>query len=106
MRIRVKFMTAPRPLPRHVITASRLDDGSVTYLGPDRTWVPSLASAQLFEEPADRDAALAWARTDELRVCNVYAFEAGLHPDGTLALSARERLRRDGAATARARLGF
>ncbi|GAB4211732.1 MAG: hypothetical protein OHK0013_33730 [Sandaracinaceae bacterium] len=99
-------MTAPKPLPRHVITASRLEDGAVTYLGPDRTWVPDLASALLFEAPTDRDAALAWAKSDEARVCNAYAFDALLQPDGTLVLSARERFRRDGAAAARARLGY
>jgi hypothetical protein len=105
-RERVEIMTAPKPLPRHVITASRLDDGSVTYLGPDRSWVPALGEAHLFDDPTTRDAALAWAKADEGRVCNAYAFDALLHPDGSLALSTRERLRRDGAAAARARLGY
>ncbi len=89
-----------------VITASRLSDGSVSYLGRDREWVSSFTDAELFDDAARGEAELSWAKRDEHHVCNAYAFEVQVKADGSHGLSSRERFRRDGAERARARLGY
>jgi len=91
---------------QHVVSASLLADGSVAYLRADRSWSPSFEEAARFEDVAARDEAHAYAKQDESRVCNAHVFELGVLPDGALVLSARERLRRDGAEAVRRRLGY
>jgi hypothetical protein len=74
-----------------LVSASRLSDGAVLYLAEDRRWVERFDQAARHVEPARRDEEL--------------AVEVGVSADGALLLSARERLRRDGAAQVMERLG-
>lgn len=92
--------------PSFVITANRLSDGSVAYLGPASEWVPELERAQVTVDPLERDRLLAFAKSCEGTVCGPYALELTYAPSGALALSARERLRARGAADVRRRLGY
>ena len=89
-----------------LVSASRLRDGAVAYLAPDRTWVDAFEAAARHRDPDARDAALAFARQDEANVCSAHIVEVAVGADGQLLLSARERLRRDGAAKVRERLGY
>ncbi len=91
---------------QHIVSASWLADGSVAYLRADRSWSPRFEDAARFDDVAARDEAHAFAKGDESRVCNAHVFEVGALPDGTLALTARERLRRDGGEAVRRRLGY
>ena len=91
---------------RHFVTANRLDDGSVVYLSGTRTWVASFAEAKDFADATASALDVAWAKTREAEVCGSYAFEVEVREDGSLKLSSRERLRREGGAAARTRLGY
>lgn len=53
------------------ITAWRLHDGAVVYLGTEQRWVLSLNEAEPYEGAA-LDAALSWARGQEGRVVDPY----------------------------------
>lgn len=97
-------MAAPRPV--YLISASRLSDGSVTYLSADRRWVSSFDEAARHEEPTRRDEELAFGKTQEAHVANVHVVEIGVRADGTLVLSARERFRRAGPARVLVELGY
>ena len=55
---------------------------------------------------AGQPVLVAWAKTQEHHVCGPYTFEAEVAEDGTANLSSRERLRRAGGESARARLGY
>jgi hypothetical protein len=88
-----------------LVSASRLSDGAVLYLAEDRRWVEQFDQAARHVEPARRDEELAFAKQDEAHACNAHVVEVGVSADGALLLSARERLRRDGAAQVMERLG-
>ena len=90
---------------RHFVTANRLDDGSAVYLCGARTWSASFAEAAVFDTSSSA-LEVAWAKTRESEVCGPYTFEAEIRQDGSMKLSSRERLRRDGGDAARARLGY
>jgi hypothetical protein len=89
-----------------VVTANQLRDGRVVYLRPGGTWGADLDAAELFEDPAGRDAQVAWAQREQsLLVTGCYAFDVGFTASGARLLSARERLRAAGEASVRRRLG-
>ena len=92
--------------PRHFVTANRLDDGSVVYLTDARHWAAAFTAACAFEDATAASSEVAWAKTQEHHVCGPYTFEAEVAEDGTANLSSRERLRRAGGESARARLGY
>ena len=92
--------------PHFIVSASRLADGSVAYLRRDRSWSERFEDAERFADPAARDAALTAAKADEANVCNAHVVELAVADDGKVALSARERLRRDGPDAVRRRLGY
>jgi hypothetical protein len=79
----------------NVVTANRLIDGIVVYLGPDGGWVEELANAKLADseeetKTLESEAAKAVA---ERRVVAVYPMEVALHDGVPVALSVRERIR-------------
>jgi hypothetical protein len=92
--------------PEFLISASRLSDGAVVYFAADRRWVDTFDLAARHRDAAARDAELAAAKQDEAHVCNAHVVEIAVASDGQLILSARERLRRDGAESVRERLGY
>lgn len=75
------------------ITANRLRDGVVVFLGSGSSWVESFADAALF---ADADAALAAAKAqaegDQFGV-DVYAFEVEREDGVPVPVKMRERIR-------------
>lgn len=100
-------MSANRPA--FLISASRLSDAGVVYLTSDRRWSERFEDGAQYEGTADgvtaRDEALARAKADEAQVCNAYVVELTIATDGSVILSTRERLRREGATRVRERLG-
>lgn len=56
------------------ITANRLQDGRVVYLGADGGWTPDIGDAACYTEDAI-EAALNAAQTDEAHVVGPYAIE-------------------------------
>lgn len=81
-----------------VISANRLDDGSVTYLGPDTTWVGALAEARVFAAKPDAAAALELARraVDGNLVVEPFVVEITEAARGRQALSLRDAIRAAG----------
>ena len=78
-----------------VVTANRIIDGIVVYLGPDGGWVEELARAKLADseegtKALESEAAKAVA---ERRVVAVYPMEVALHDGVPVATSVRERIR-------------
>ncbi len=71
-----------------IVTANRLEDGAVVYLGDDDRWTESLADAAQFDDQdAENVLAAAESRVEEI----AGAYLAPVDEDG--AVSARERLR-------------
>lgn len=91
---------------RYVVTANRVQDGAVVYLAVDRTWTLGLASSYRSESEAERDALLAWAKTQEHDICDPYAVEVSDDGAAVVAPSARERIRAEGPEAVLARLGY
>jgi len=88
-----------------MVTANRLADGRVVYLGGDERWVERYEEALATRDSTLRDRWLSWAKTRERDVCGAYVIEAPVGPSGR-ELSARERLRALGPGDARRRLGY
>ncbi len=93
-----------KPVPHFVVTANRLSDGLVLYVGAGPSWVPSFQRAEITADAARRDELLAWAKADALHATGVYAIDVAVEPSGERKLSQRERLRAAGAATVLTRL--
>lgn len=78
------------------ITANRLRDGTVVFLGPDAGWVEALDDAALFEDAAAAEAALAAAKAQAERDrfgVDVYAFDVELVDGRRRPVKTRERIR-------------
>ncbi len=77
------------------ITANRLRDGVVVFLGPDAAWVEAFADAALFSD-ADAKTALAAAKAkaerDQFGV-DIYAFEVETDNGVPVPVKMRERIR-------------
>ena len=83
---------------QQVITASRLRDGAVVFIGPDRAWVNRLAEAQVFTLAEAAQAALQSAQADEAGnlVLDIYAIDVA-EKDGSLKpVKLREAIRAQG----------
>jgi hypothetical protein len=91
---------------RYVVTANRVQDGAVVYLAVDRTWALGLAQSYRSESEAERDALLAWAKTQERDICDPYALEVEDDGSNVVTPSARERIRSEGPEAVLARLGY
>ncbi len=88
-----------------VVTANRLTDGAVVFLGPDFRWVESLQGAFLVSE-AEREKALARAKADEglQIVVEPYLIDVIEGDGGIAAKHLREAIRASGP-TVRPELG-
>jgi hypothetical protein len=77
----------------HAITANRLRDGVVVFLGAGGAWVESFAEAALLTEAATAlAAAKAQAERDQFGV-DLYAFEVEIENGAALPVKMRERIR-------------
>ncbi|MDX7952685.1 DUF2849 domain-containing protein [Lichenihabitans sp. Uapishka_5] len=81
-----------------VITASRLSDGTVVFLGPDRAWVERLAEAAVFVSPEASAAALTEAGGDERAnvVLDIYAIDVADKAGVVAPIKLREAIRAQG----------
>lgn len=81
-----------------VITASRLTDGVVIFLGHDGEWVERLDAARVFAAKPEVETALVLARqaeADNLLV-DAYAIDVSTKPGGIVPLKLREAIRARG----------
>ena len=79
----------------NVVTANRLVDGIVVYLGSDGSWTEEIARARLAETEEETKAIEAQAAEDvkARKVVAVYPMEVALHDGAVDPLSVRERIR-------------
>ncbi len=79
----------------NVITANRLDDGIVVYLGDASEWVSDLASARVAEADSDLKALelIADKAADEQLVVSVYAMDVDISNGSPEPKSVREKIR-------------
>jgi hypothetical protein len=80
-----------------MLTANRLVDGDVLYWKAGQ-WVLTLAEAEMFDDPAAADAALAAAQADVTgnRVVNPYLFDVRRVDGGIRPVKEREIIRAAG----------
>ncbi len=80
------------------ITASRLNDGAVVFLGADATWTERLDGARLFGTKDDAAIGLEAAKRDEGRnlVVDVYAIDISTKGGGAVPTKLRELIRARG----------
>jgi hypothetical protein len=83
---------------QQVITASRLRDGAVVFVGPDHRWVERLDEAQVFEAGEAATAALHAAQRDEAEnfVLDVYAVDVAQRSGVIKPVKLREAIRAQG----------
>ncbi|MGO9007048.1 MAG: DUF2849 domain-containing protein [Beijerinckiaceae bacterium] len=81
-----------------VISANRLDDGTVTYLAADGKWVGSLAAAKVFAAKSDAAVGLEAARRAVERnlVLDPFVVEVAEVPTGRRAVNLRDAIRATG----------
>lgn len=81
-----------------VLTANRLRDGVVVYLGPEAQWVEQFdgAEAASGETDSDRLQTVADAAVRDRLIVGPYLFAVDRGPLGLLPLSQRERIRAAG----------
>lgn len=89
-----------------IVTANRLSDGGVVYLGADRRWTPVHAEAWATEDREAADARLAWAKDQERVVCDPYVVDVDWVDGAPAPKSARERIRAEGPTPTLERLGY
>lgn len=77
---------------KRIITAWRLLDGGVIYLGKDRTWVETLEDAEPLEGEA-ADAALAWAKQPSLETSIVDPYDMPISDGAPSGRRVRETIR-------------
>jgi hypothetical protein len=65
-----------------VVTANRLGDGAVVYLGADRGWTTELADAVVTASAAAAQELLAAAKGDRLRAVDPYVAPVKVAADG------------------------
>lgn len=78
------------------ITANRLRDGEVVFLGPGAAWVETLDAATLFDDPASAEAALGAAKAQAERErfgVDIYAFDVRIEDGARVPVKMRERIR-------------
>lgn len=81
-----------------VITASRLTDGAVVFLGQGSAWVERLREAEVFTSVAASAEALAAAAKDEQanRVLDIYAIDVAAKDGAMAPVKLREAIRAQG----------
>lgn len=76
-----------------VVTANTTEQGCAVYLRADGSWATRLVDAWPIATEAERDAAIAVARTQERYVVDPYAFRVVLDAQGPKATNTREQIR-------------
>jgi hypothetical protein len=78
-----------------VVTANRLTDGIVVYLGPGGSWVEYLSQAAVFDDKTSIEAALAAGQDSVVAnlVVDVFAFDVTATAKGPQASHIRDRIR-------------
>lgn len=81
-----------------VLTANRLIDGEVVYLGREGGWVERLAEARVLGAPAEGETALNWGQEAERNqeVVHAYLFDVVAHGEGLKPVKMREIIRAAG----------
>lgn len=81
-----------------VITANRLTDGTVVFLGADASWVERIGAARIFDGAEQATAGLAAARKaeDDNLVIDVYAIEVAEKDGVVTPIRLREAIRASG----------
>jgi hypothetical protein len=81
-----------------VITASRLRDGAVVFLGPKLQWVERLAEAEVFGAVETSTEALKAAQKDEAEnvVLDIYAIDVADRHGAWVPVKLREAIRAQG----------
>ena len=84
-----------------VITANRLTDGQVVWLGDAGAWNEHLSEGRVVSGEAIAEALAAGQAAERAQlVVGVYAAEVALTPAGAAAVSQKERIRAGGPSTA------
>lgn len=83
---------------KQVITASRLRDGAVVFLGQGRRWVEHLAQAEVFGTVENSAEALKSAAKDEADnvVLDIYAIDVADKAGRLVPIKLREAIRAQG----------
>ncbi len=98
MSSKAKGRTAASPV---VITANRLRDGRVVWLGASGAWVESLVQAGVVAGEAAAAALATGQAAEQARlVVGVYAADVAMGSAGVVPLSQKERIRAAGPSTA------
>ena len=81
-----------------VITANRLKDGTVVFLGPDFSWVEHIGEARVFATPDTAASGLAATKKDEEDnlVLDVYAVDVAEREGTITPVKLREAIRATG----------
>jgi len=80
------------------ITANRLGDGRVVFLGADGGWAMTLADGRLLSDGAELEEAMRYAQTqhDARIIVEPYAIDVEIVEGKPVAARLRERIRADG----------
>jgi hypothetical protein len=78
-----------------VITANRLRDGAVVFMGPDSTWVDRINAAKVFASSEDAATGLAASKKDEDEnlVLDIYAIDVTEKNGAVIPVRLREAIR-------------
>ena len=79
-----------------VVTANRLADGEVVYLGSDGQWLADLEAAAMVEAGPAADAILANAEGQQLEIVGPYLIDVCDGAGGRELTNVRERIRASG----------
>jgi hypothetical protein len=84
--------------PAKVITANRLSDGIVVFLGDDGGWPVEIAKARILEDGPDFDSALAYAKEqhDARVIVEPYAVDVEVKDGVPVPVRLRELIRAQG----------
>jgi sulfite reductase (NADPH) hemoprotein beta-component len=81
-----------------IVTANRLADGIVVYLGSDGSWVEGINQAKTFEDGSESKQALETARADEGKnlIVDPFLVDVTTDANGLKAVSLRNAIRARG----------
>lgn len=81
--------------PQKIVTANRLTDGRVIFLGPGNRWIADVGEAATFEDGAPIDAAMAFGREQiaARQVTELYPVDVELVDGRPVPVRLRERVR-------------
>lgn len=85
----------PKADLQQIITANRLSDGLVIFLGAGNVWTENVAEASVLREAAAVDAALEFGKAcvAERLLVDPYAVDVTVEADGPVPTRLRERIR-------------